>query len=200
MALVAEGVLESGMQHEGELIAARKAYLRELAARQRDGERSGGSTLIIPTGRPDVPEDAEVEEEIVTEVELSSEERELSNRSIMHTGGHSFIWVINGTRWGIELRPIVVRRDFEDDEIDGAGVDTLRAICPSCGDFGISQPTLRRIDDVSWGLALAVKDRRKMAANVKELHNRIFDIHLLIVSDGERLQSLVQVRMVLKKG
>ena len=201
VALVEEGVLESGMEHEGELVAARKAYLRELAEQQRARERAGRGPAVIQPGQPVEPEGADDDQsQVVTEVELTPEERSSSNRSIMHTGGHSFICIINGERWRIELRPIVVRREFEDDDIDGAGVDTLRAICPSCGDFGIAQPVLRRIDEVSWGISLEVEDRRKMAANVKQLHNRIFDIPLLIVSEGEYLQSLVQVRMVLKKG
>lgn len=195
-ALVAEGVLESGLEHESELAAARRAYLEELAERQRQRRREERLNATAPVTSAE-PEAVEQEEELVVEVPLSPEERESTNRSIMHTGGHSFIWRLNGKRWTIELRPIVLRTYFDDDEIDGAGVDTVRAVCPDCPTYGISQPRLRRLDDVSWGMAFEVEDRRKMAGRARDLHNRVLDIPLLILFEEDKAQSLVQVRLVL---
>ena len=191
VALVAEGVIGPGSRDREKelLLASRKALLKELAEK-RAAVEAQGDTLVAVAEEP--------EEEVVVEVvEITPEEREATNRSIMHTAGHSFNWIINGRRWKIELRPVTVRVDMEDDEIDGFGVDTLRAICPSCKTYGIAQPVVRRLDDVSWGIIMEVVDRKKMAGRARELSGLILDIPLLIVSEEEKSTSLVQVKLVI---
>ncbi len=197
--LVSEGIIgdDGGRDREKELLlAARKAYLKELkeerAAKELDTQSDPVAVVEETQSDPD-------EEVVIEVVEVSPEELEATKRSILHTAGHSFIWIINGRRWKIELQPVTVRVDAEDDDIDGAGVDTIRALCPSCADYGIAQPLLRRIDDVTWGIILEVTDRKKMAGHARTLNGTLLDIPLLIVAEGERSTSLVQVRLVLRK-
>ena len=132
-------------------------------------------------------------------VPLDEVERESPVFSIMHTRGQSFIWRLDGKRWKIELRPVELRAAYEEDDIDDAGVDTVRALCRDCKDFGIGEPRMRRIDEVTWGIVLEVTDRRRLASRARELVGKTFEIPLLIVADEQRTTSMVKVKMAIRQ-
>lgn len=218
--MIADGAIGTDVMltdvEELERFERRRKLKLELEERRAREEREKGTAAT--TVDPEPVEEPNVVEEMIVEVdepmegsageppasdvdtksgEVTAADALLDGEGPFHVRGHSFIWILDGKRWKIEMRPIEIRTTT-DDEIDGAGVDTLRAICPDCADYGISQPRLRRINDVTWGITLEVTDKKKLAAHGKSLAGRSFRIPLQMVVDDRKVVSQVTVKLAVK--
>lgn len=200
--LAAGAIVESPLDRASELAVARAKLREELKARQRERmaaavdekRRDPPTTDGLSRDDPFAQNDEDTLQ-VVEEVPLAEEERESPAFSIMHTRGQKFLWRLDGNRWTIELRPIELRADYQGDEIDDAGVDTLRVACPDCSDYGIAPPRLRRIDEVTWGIVLQVTDRRRLGSKIRQLLSTPLELPLLIAVDEETGRSVVKVEV-----